>query len=114
MAVNERIHIRKFYSKLWFAAEHTRLICKPCGFRKEVNTMAIKDEIELFADQYAGVGMANGHNEHAVRAILEPVLGGQSKKKLRTLQESLWARSQGSGDRYADLATALNTMIKKK
>lgn len=76
--------------------------------------MVGKDEIELFADQYAGVGVANGHNEEAVRAILEPVLGHRSNTKIRTLQESVWARSKAPNDRYADLATALNAMIKKK
>ena len=76
--------------------------------------MALKDEIERFADQYAGIGEANGHDAHAVRAILEPVFGNRSKTKIRTLQESIWARSKAPNDRYADLATALNAMIKKK
>jgi len=72
--------------------------------------MALQNEIERLADQYGGVSRANQQDEKAVRAILEPVLGRHTRSRLRTLSEGLWARSRGDNDRYADLASAVDTL----
>ena len=70
--------------------------------------MALQKEIETLADQYGGVGAANEHDEEKVHIILEPVLRGKTRTNLRSLSEGLWARSRGDGDRYADLAQAID------
>lgn len=76
--------------------------------------MALHDEIERAADQYGGVGAANQNEHRAIRAILEPVFGHQSKSKLRSLRDGLWAHSRRQGDRYWDLAELLDAMISRK
>lgn len=76
--------------------------------------MVLQQEIERLADQYGGIGAANSDTEGAAQKILEPVLGNASKTRLRTLREGLWAQSREPGDRYDDLATVLDAMIRTK
>lgn len=73
--------------------------------------MALRDEIERLANQYGGIGKANNHDQAKVRAILEPVVGGRSRTRIRAWRDGLWARSRGESDRYADLAGVLDKMV---
>lgn len=73
--------------------------------------MALRDEIERLVNQYGGIGKANDHDQEKVRAILEPVVSGRSRTRLRAWRDGLWARSRAQNDRYADLAGVLDTMV---
>ncbi len=73
--------------------------------------MALQDEIERLVNQYGGVGKANQHDQEKVRQILEPVVRGRSKTRIRAWRDGLWARSREHNDRYADLAEALDKMV---
>ncbi|MBI5018834.1 hypothetical protein HZB58_01000 [Candidatus Gottesmanbacteria bacterium] len=76
--------------------------------------MALEKEIERLADQYGGIGAANGHDAEKTNAILEPVLRGKTKTALRSLSEGLWARSRGEDDRYADLAQVVDGVRRRR
>lgn len=76
--------------------------------------MALRSEIEHLADQYGGIGAANGHDEEKTHAILEPVLSGKTRTNLRSLSEGLWARSTDENDRYGDLARVIDSVRRKR
>lgn len=76
--------------------------------------MSLRDEIDRLADQYGGIGKANQYDEKKVRAILEPVVAGRSRTRLRAWRDGLWARSRATDDRYADLAGEIGKMVTRR